>query len=143
MFARIDDQISVAPQISLADVASAAAQGVKRLVNNRPDGEAPGQPTSAEMAAAAAAAGLDYRYIPVTHAGFSLEQVSAMTDALADGQPVLAFCRSGTRSTLLWALAQAAGGANADKVAEQARGAGYDISPVRGIMDHLAAQRTA
>ena len=143
MFAHIDDQISVSPQINLADVATAATQGIKRLINNRPDGEAPDQPSSAEMAMAAAAAGLDYRYIPVTHAGFSLDQVNAMQDALTDGQPVLAFCRSGTRSTLLWALAQAATGADADAVAEKARGAGYDISPVRGIMDHLAAQRGA
>ena len=105
---RIDDRISVAPQITPADVTDIARAGFVAIVNNRPDDEEPGQPEGAEIRAAAEAAGLSYTEIPITHAGFSLPQVTAMVDILeaADG-PVLAFCRSGTRSCNLWALARA------------------------------------
>ena len=77
--------------------------------------------------------------IPVTHAGFSEAQVRAMADALAaaDG-PVLAYCRSGTRSTLLWSLAEASRGIDPEMLARQAAQAGYDISPVRALCDVLA-----
>jgi uncharacterized protein (TIGR01244 family) len=76
----------------------------------------------------------------VTHAGFSEGQVKAMSEALAQaGGPVLAYCRSGTRSTLLWALAEASRGADPDAIAAQAAQAGYDIGPVRALVDMLAA----
>lgn len=139
MFTRLDENILVAPQVAPADLAEARSRGVTMVINNRPDGEAPDQPTSAEMEAAARAAGLDYVAIPVTAGGFSLPQVEAMGEALAtSGGDVLAFCRSGTRSTLLWALAQARGGADPDAIAAKARAAGYDVSPVRAIMETLA-----
>src|SRR5262249_22522321 len=105
MFRTIDETLQVAGQISPDDVATAAAQGIRTIINNRPDGEQPGQPTSAEIEAAATAAGLGYAHIPVDHSGFSMEQVEAMTAALEQPAPALAFCRSGTRSTFLWALA--------------------------------------
>src|SRR3546814_13741233 len=94
-FRRVTDELSVAPQISVADVAEAARQGFKAIVNNRPDGEEPGQPSSAEIAAAAKAAGLAYTHVPVRGAPGPAE-VEAVRQAVyaADG-PVLAFCRSG------------------------------------------------
>ncbi|WP_380873343.1 TIGR01244 family protein [Sphingomonas sp. DBB INV C78] len=135
MFRKIDDSISVAGQISPADVAEAAKLGFAMIVNNRPDDEQPGQPSSAEMQAAAEAAGLAYRAIPITHAGFSQPQVEAMRAALADATgPVLAFCRSGTRSTFVWALARGAEGDAGDTLAAKAAAAGYDISPIRGFL---------
>ena len=135
MFRKIDDSISVAGQVSPEDIAAAAAQGFAMIINNRPDDEQPGQPSSADLEAAAAAAGLAYRAIPITHAGFSEPQVAAMRAALADATgPVLAFCRSGTRSTFVWALARAADGADADTLAAKAAGAGYDISPIRAFL---------
>ena len=92
-------------------------------------------------AAAAAAAGLNYVEIPVGHAGFSEPQVDAMIAALEQAEgPILAYCRSGTRSTLLWALAQAKQGENPDAIARAAMQAGYDISPVRAMVDMLAAR---
>jgi uncharacterized protein (TIGR01244 family) len=140
MFTRLDDTILVYGQLDPADVAQAKALGVTMIVNNRPDDEQPGQPSGAEIEAAARAAGIAYRAIPVTHAGFSLPQVDAMVAALdGAGGTVLAFCRSGTRSTLLWALAQAKSGADLSEVAAKARAAGYDVSPVRPAMDALAA----
>lgn len=136
---RLTDNFTAAPQIAPEDLADIKGQGFALVVNNRPDGEDPGQPSSAEMAAAAEQAGLSYRAIPVA-GGFAREQVSAMADALAEaGGPVFAFCRSGTRSTLLWSLAQASTGGDPNEIAATAAAAGYDISPVRAALEQLAA----
>ena len=142
MIRRIDDHVSVAPQISLDEVAAIARAGYAAIVNNRPDGEEAGQPAGAEIAAAAEAAGLAYRAIPVTHAGFSDHQVTAMAEALtaADG-PVLAYCRSGTRSAHLWALARARMGDDPGGLVGKAADAGYDIGGIRPMLDTLAAAR--
>ncbi|MGA9581075.1 MAG: TIGR01244 family sulfur transferase [Allosphingosinicella sp.] len=115
-------------QLTVPDIDEAAASGIRLIVNNRPDGEEPGQPASAEIEAAARAAGLDYRHIPIA-GGFPPERVEAMAEALERG-PVLAFCRSGTRSTFLWALARASLGADPDSLLRQAGDAGYDLSPL-------------
>lgn len=135
MFRKLDDNISVAGQISPHDITGAAELGFTFVINNRPDGEQPGQPTSAEMEAAAKSAGLGYAAIPITHAGFSDSQVTAMSDALAAAPgPVLAFCRSGTRSTLIWALARARAGDDPATLARKAESAGYDLSPIRPLL---------
>ena len=141
MFRRLDDGISVSPQITPEQVGDAAAEGVTLIINNRPDGEEDGQPAGAEIEAAAAAAGLAYRAIPVTQAGFSANQIEAMNAALdAAGGPVLAYCRSGTRSTYLWSLAQATRGASPDALAAKAADAGYDLAPIRPMLDALSAR---
>lgn len=136
---RIDDRISVAPQIAPADVAAIKAAGFTTVINNRPDGEEPGQPTGDAIAGACADGGLAYHAIPVTHAGFTHDQVTQTIELLgaADG-PVLAYCRSGTRSCHLWALAQAGLGEAPDVVIEAAAGAGYDISGARPLLDALS-----
>tara|TARA_R110000787_G_scaffold215191_6_gene324376 strand:+ start:22270 stop:22791 length:522 start_codon:yes stop_codon:yes gene_type:complete len=139
MFRKINDNISVAPQISLEDVAAAKAEGVTLIINNRPDGEDPSAPQSADIEAAAREAGMKYIAIPITHSGFSGPQVDAMIAALADGDKILAYCRSGTRSTLLWALAQAKQGVEADEISRLAGNAGYDITPVRAMVDALSS----
>lgn len=135
MFRKLDDSISVAGQIAPEDIAEAARQGFTFVINNRPDDEQPGQPSSAEMEAAARAAGLGYAAIPITHAGFSEDQVTAMGQALGDAPgPVLAFCRSGTRSTLVWALARARAGDDPAVLAGKAAAAGYDLGPIRALL---------
>ena len=142
MFRQISDHLWVSPQITESDITEAAAMGIRLVVNNRPEGESADQtPGETIAAAAAAAAGLAYVAIPITHAGFSGPQVDAMRAALdgADGG-TLAYCRSGTRSTLLWALAEAKAGGNPDAIAAKAEAAGYDIAPVRALVDMLAAQ---
>jgi uncharacterized protein (TIGR01244 family) len=140
-FRKLTENVLVSPQLALADVAAAAASGIAMIINNRPDGEDPDALQSADIAAAAAAAGLNYVEIPVGHAGFSEPQVDAMIAALEQAEgPILAYCRSGTRSTLLWALAQAKQGENPDAIARAAMQAGYDISPVRAMVDMLAAR---
>jgi uncharacterized protein (TIGR01244 family) len=139
-FRRLSDTVLASPQIDLSDLAAAKAQGVTMVINNRPDGEAEGQIPGADIEAAARAVGLDYRAIPITHAGFSEAQVAAMAEALdRAGGKVLAYCRSGTRSTLLWALAEALQGEDPDALAKAAAAAGYDVAPVRPAIDALAA----
>lgn len=141
MFRKIDDQISVSPQITLEDVATAKAEGVTLIVNNRPDGEDPSAPQSADIEAAAKAAGIDYLAIPITHSGFSAPQVDRMIEALEKTKgKTLAYCRSGTRSTLLWSLAQAKSGTSPDEIARLAGNAGYDITPVRAMVEALSAE---
>ncbi|WP_019834281.1 TIGR01244 family sulfur transferase [Sphingomonas sp. PR090111-T3T-6A] len=138
MFRIIDETLQVSGQISPADVAEAAAQGIRTIINNRPDGEQPGQSTSAEIEAAATAAGLGYAHIPVDHSGFSMEQIEAMTAALGQPAPALAFCRSGTRSTFLWALARGLAGDEPTGIAAKAANAGYDVSPLLPMIQSLA-----
>lgn len=130
---RLDEHMLVAGQIRPGDVAALAAQGVTMIVNNRPDGEEPGQPGGAEIEAAAREAGVGYRYIPVA-AGLSAEQVEAMAEALERDGTTLAFCRSGTRSTYLWAMARAAGGEDAEKLIAKAAAAGYDLRPIAELL---------
>ncbi len=141
MFRKIDEKTFASPQITVADVAEAKALGVGLIVNNRPEGESDDQTPGTEIEAAAHAAGIAYVAIPVSHAGFSLPQVEALDAALtaASEAPVLAYCRSGTRSTLLWALMQARRGMAPDEIAARAAGAGYDIAPIRAQVDMLAA----
>ncbi|RED17031.1 TIGR01244 family sulfur transferase [Parasphingopyxis lamellibrachiae] len=142
MFRTVTDSFLASPQISTADIAEAAAQGVTLIINNRPEEEDPDQPSGSAIAAAASEAGLDYAAIPVTHAGFSVPQVEAMRAALDENAgKTLAFCRSGTRSTLLWALAETHNGRDPETVAGEAANAGYNVSPIRSIMDAFAAAK--
>ncbi len=144
MFRRVTDHFYAAPQISVADITAAKDMGINLIINNRPDGEEPSAPQGDDISAAAAAAGISYLAIPVTHAGFSRPQIDAMTAAIGGEQgKILAYCRSGTRSTLLWALAQAASGESPRVIAVRAEEAGYDVSPVGMMIDALAAQAAA
>ncbi|MGN6819214.1 MAG: TIGR01244 family sulfur transferase [Sphingomonas sp.] len=141
MIRKVDDSISVAPQISVEDVAAIKAAGFTAIVNNRPDDEEAGQIPGDAIRDAALAAGLTYTAIPITHAGFSYPQIAAMAEVLAGAEgPVLAFCRSGTRSCNLWALAQARNGADADALIEKGAGAGYNLDGLRPLLDQLRAQ---
>jgi uncharacterized protein (TIGR01244 family) len=125
----VTDTFAVAPQLQPDEMGEVAALGFKLLINNRPDREVPGQPTGAEMEAAARAAGLDYVHIPVIGAASS-DQLEAFHAAVAAaGGPVLAFCRSGTRSITTWALGQARHGDRSPaELAALGGDAGYDLS---------------
>jgi uncharacterized protein (TIGR01244 family) len=140
-FRPLDGGFAASPQISEADVAEACSRGFTMIVNNRPEQESEDQTSGATIEAAARAAGLDYVAIPITHSGFSEAQIQALIDAMERaGGPVLAYCRSGTRSTLLWALAQARQGMEPQAIAAKAGAAGYDVSPVAPLMDMLLAR---
>jgi uncharacterized protein (TIGR01244 family) len=141
MFRTLSPSFAVAPQIDAAAVAVAAAQGFALIINNRPDGEEPSAPQGAVIEAAAAAADIGYVAIPVGHGGFGGAEIDALALAIReiDG-PILAYCRSGTRSTYLWALAQARDGADVEPLIAAAAAAGYDISGLRPTLDALSAE---
>lgn len=131
---RLDDTVTVAPQLLAEELAAVARLGFRTVINNRPDGESFDQPPSAAMAEAAQAAGLAYHHQPVVSGGLSVEDVLAFRELLASAEgPVLAFCRSGTRCANLWALAQA-GNCDADAVIASAARAGYDLRGLRQIL---------
>jgi uncharacterized protein (TIGR01244 family) len=138
MFRRLDDHVLVAGQLRPEDIAAAKADGVTMIVNNRPDGEQPGQPSGREIEQAARAAGLDYRAIPIGAAGLGRQQIDAMASAMeeSDGQ-VLAYCLSGTRSAFLWALARAERGEQAETLIAKAARAGYDLRPIAAALRAL------
>ena len=142
-FRVLSDSVLASPQIEFHDIAEAKAVGVTLIVNNRPDGEEPSAPQGESIEAAAQAAGIDYVAIPIGHSGFGELQVEAMLAAitqLGTGGKMLAYCRSGTRSTFLWALAEAKGMVDCDAISRSAMAAGYDVTPIRPMMDMLAAR---
>ncbi|HYD87998.1 MAG TPA: TIGR01244 family sulfur transferase [Vitreimonas sp.] len=138
-FRRVSPHFAVAGQIELADISRAAAEGYRTLVNNRPDGEAPGQPRAAEVKAAAHAAGLDFRsiaFVGPPPPGAVAETAELLDEAKG---PVLAYCRSGKRSILAWALAEALrGGLKPDEIIALAAKAGYELEGARGALETLA-----
>src|SRR6476469_5248365 len=130
MIRQLDDKVMVSGQVAPHEVAGLAEQGVTVLVNNRPDGEEPGQPLAAEIEDAAAAAGILYRHVPIMR-GIGPADVESMQEAMreARGGKVLAFCRSGTLSALAAALAKREEGASAEQVQEMLVNAGFDPGP--------------
>ena len=140
-FTLLGDDFYVSPQIGPADVAAAARAGFGLIVNNRPDGEMPGQPSSAEIEAAARAAGLSYVHIPVDGRGIAMSHISALKKALseAENKKTLAYCRSGTRSTFVRAYMQAAHGRGAQEIIAEAASAGYDLSGHVEALEMLCA----
>ena len=137
----LNESVAVAPQITVDDVVAIKAAGYVAIVNNRPDDEEAGQPEGDAIRAAAEALGLTYTAIPVGHAGLGHAQSDAMAKALVDADgPVLAYCRSGTRSCNLWALADAKAGRNPELIVRQGAGAGYDLTGIRPTLEALAAR---
>lgn len=131
-FNKITDDFSASPQISIEEMGDVAAAGFKTIICNRPDGEEPGQPSFAEVEAAAEAQGIKMVAIPIRQPDQAA--VAAMAEALsnADG-PVLGYCRTGTRSTMLWTLTQI-GKRPADEIARMTASAGYDMNPLLAQM---------
>ena len=143
MLTPLTPSIFVAPQIRVETVDEAKALGVTLIVNNRPEDESPDQTPGPVIEAAARAAGMDYIAIPVTHSGFAPWQLDALDKALGDNGDgkVLCYCRSGTRSTLLWSLARARAGDTPDTIADTAGAAGYDVTPIREMLHALAGNK--
>lgn len=137
---KIDDDITVAPQIQPEDIETAAKLGFRTIVANRPDFEEPGQPTMADMEAATAAAGLNWVYQPVQSGNILDDDVDRFAQMFASAEkPVLAFCRSGTRCCALWAMSQS-DKAPADALLIKAYNAGYDLNGLKPRMQHRAAR---
>jgi len=130
-FNTLDANLSASPQLTPDDVANAAAHGFRTIIDNRPDGEEPGQPSAATIRAAARDHGLAFVHIPVVSGQVGDSNVDAMTRALAEQPgPALGYCRTGTRVATLWALAQS-GMVEPDVLLNSAREAGYDLEKLR------------
>ena len=133
--AKLTPFLSVSPQIAEADLGALAAQNYRAVINNRPDGEAEDQPAGATLAAAADRVGLAYRHLPVVSGKVTDDDVAAFADVLDELKgPVLAFCRTGTRSTTLWALSEARH-LDPDAILATAAEAGYDLSALKARLD--------
>ncbi len=129
-FAQLSDTLSVAGQISPADLQAIARSGFKSVICNRPDGECPGQFSSRELAAAAGQAGLTLAYLPVVSGRITQEDAQSFADLMDQlPTPALAYCRSGMRSATLWALSQAGSQPWPDLVQRVAQ-AGFNLSSV-------------
>ncbi|EGF33272.1 Oxidoreductase (flavoprotein) [Oxalobacteraceae bacterium IMCC9480] len=129
--------LSVSPQILPADLAAIAQAGFRAIICNRPDGEGADQPLFAELARAAQEAGLEAHYLPAESGKVTDEQGAAFGALLANlPKPVLAYCRTGMRSTTMWALA-AAGKQTLPQVLAAAQQAGFDM---KGVVRRIANQ---
>lgn len=129
---------AVTPQITAEDIPAIAAAGFTAIICNRPDAEVPPALQAEAIAAAAAAAGLRFTVNPVTHQGLNMEMVATQKTACdtAEG-PTLAYCASGTRSSIVWSLAQA-GAMPSEAIIAATAQAGYDLAGMRGQLDALA-----
>lgn len=135
MIRQLDDNVMVTGQVAPHEVAGLAAQGITVLVNNRPDGEEPGQPLAGDIEDAAGAAGISYHFVPIIR-GIGPADIEEMQKALreAEGGKLLAFCRSGMRSALALALARREEGASAEEVTRQLNQAGFDHGPIAHLL---------
>ncbi len=135
MIRQLGDRSFVSGQIAPEEVARLTDHGVTMLVNNRPDGEEPGQPQASEIEAAAAAAGIAYRFVPIIR-GIGPADVEEMQKALreaSDGK-LLAFCRSGTRSAFAVSLAHREDGASREEIEARLTEAGFDPGPISHLL---------
>jgi uncharacterized protein (TIGR01244 family) len=138
----IDERVAVSGQLAPEDMKDVAGAGYFAVVNNRPDREAMfGQPRTDALKAAAEEAGLVFVDLPFSGPNLLPDQVRAFRDLLAkhDGR-VLAFCKSGMRSALLWGVASMVSGKSLNEVLDAARKAGQNLDPAGDMMTALAAQ---
>ena len=134
----VEEDFAVAPQVSASDIADLAKEGVKTLINNRPDGEEPGQLSSAEARAQAEKLGLHYVFLPVRTDTISAADVDAFARVLESSpKPILAHCRSGTRCYLMWAATQAAQGKDVNQLVMRAAGDGYDLRVLPDLLRRI------
>ena len=131
----LSPDLSVMSQIEINEVADLAARGFKSIIGNRPEGEAPDQPAWSSLVAEAERRGMSARQIPVTPGHIGPDDVKRFAEALRDlPTPIAAFCRTGTRSAMLWALANP-DKLNADERIAAAAAQGYDLAPLRDRME--------
>ena len=135
MLRQLDDHTLVSGQITPDDVPQLKREGITMIVNNRPDGEDGGQPRGADIEAAAKAAGIEYRFVPIVR-GIGPADVEAIQEAMRDcgDGKLLLYCRSGNRSTLAWAVARAEEGVPRHELERGAATAGCDLSPVAHLL---------
>lgn len=135
---RITDTFTVSPQITPEDVPAIADDGFRSILCNRPDGEETGQPDHDAIRAAAAEAGLEFRSVPIVTGALSASDIADFKAALEQlPTPVLAYCRSGTRCTMMWSITQI-GQMPGEQIVKAAADAGYDMS---GLVAQMSRQK--
>lgn len=140
---KLEDGFYAAPQITESDFEAFAAHGIKTIVNNRPDGEEPGQMTAERARALAERHGIEYHHIPMTVPTLGPELIDRFEQVVTSApRPIVAHCRSGTRSCILWSLTEAGRGARSvDETLQCAATGGYDLSQMRPMIESYAASR--
>ena len=135
---KLSDTYSVSPQIDVEDVPAILAAGFGTIICNRPDAEVPPSHSAEAIEAAAFAAGLNFVRLPVTHQTLTQDIVDAQAAAIRDADaPVLAYCASGTRSSIVWSYGQV-GQLSTDKIIAATTQAGYDLGGMRAALDRMA-----
>ncbi|MEQ8967126.1 MAG: TIGR01244 family sulfur transferase [Azospirillaceae bacterium] len=139
----LEDGFYVGPQLTESDFDDLAAKGIKTVINNRPDGEEAGQLSAERAAELAGEHGIAYHYIPMTSESLTPEVIETFRNAVDESErPILAHCRSGTRSCVLWSITQAgAGERSVDEIVRCAADGGYDMSSVRPVLEAFAGRR--
>ena len=132
----VSERFAVAAQIALEDVATLGSMGFRHIINNRPDDEDAGQPSSREIEAAARKEGMTYVHAPFVGS----PTADAVKAAMSASSKTLAYCRSGTRSITAWAMAQASEGGDPQEIVETARDVGYNLSAIRGRLQQMSAR---
>ncbi len=133
----LTENISVAPQIGLEEVADAAQRGFKTLICNRPDGEDSMQPVAEDMADASGDVGITFVHQPVISGSVTFDDVEQFRTLVEESpKPILAYCRSGTRCSTLWALAEAPN-RDIDEILQICAQAGYDYSGLRPTLESI------
>lgn len=137
---QITDTYFVAPQLDAADMTEAAEAGITTIIANRPDPEVPPSHQADALQAAAEAAGLSFVHLPIAHQTMTPEAIETQMRALSEAHgKVLAYCASGTRSTVIWAIGTAqAGQMSPDEILSAAASGGYDLSNMRPLLDQLS-----
>ena len=131
---QVSQRFAVAPQIALGDIPAISSMGYRHIINNRPDGEEPDQPTSEEIEAAARKEGMSYVHAPFV----GPPTAEAVKAVMAASSNTLAYCRSGTRSVTAWALAEASEGVDPEDIVDRAQEVGYNLSGMRGQLRRIA-----
>jgi sulfide:quinone oxidoreductase len=135
---KLTDQLSVSPQVALDDIDKLSALGFKSVICNRPDKESDDQPTMSAVESAVKTAGLTWQHQPVLSGNITDQDVTDFTQSMAKlPQPVLAFCRTGTRCSILWALSQV-NTMSVDDILNTVAEAGYNLSGQQPRLEALA-----
>ncbi|MEO9275847.1 TIGR01244 family sulfur transferase [Marinomonas sp. 5E14-1] len=135
---QLDEFYFVSPQIVREDLASLKAQGFEKIINNRPDGESDDQPSGESIRVAVEMLGMKYVSNPIELPKLSQTHVDVQSDALVEGEKTLSFCRTGTRSSVLWVLMKNAQGERYQELVSQVSGKGFDLSRCSAAMEPLA-----
>lgn len=134
----LTDNYYVAPQLEPADLADIAAAGIKTIICNRPDEEVPANLHATQLELAAQAAGLEFHILPLTHQTMTMDNIAQQMTLASANTPVVAYCATGTRCTVVWALGSAANGMDISEILAAAQGAGYSLDTMRPALEAIS-----